>query len=69
MVKAAPASRHTPIMILTALPDLNHKLRGFELGVDDYMVKPFDMHELLARIIAIQRRCSVAVECAKFTRM
>ena len=49
---------YTPVLILTAKDDLNDKLKGFKLGADDYMVKPFNREELLARIDAIIRRTS-----------
>lgn len=47
---------NTPIIMLTALGELENKLRGFEIGADDYIVKPFDVQELIARINAIGRR-------------
>lgn len=45
-----------PIVMLTAKGESIDKLRGFNLGVDDYMVKPFDPNELVARMKAILRR-------------
>ena len=45
-----------PILMLTALADINDRIRGFELGVDDYLSKPFDPRELLLRIASILRR-------------
>jgi DNA-binding response OmpR family regulator len=45
-----------PIMMLTALDSTEDKLRGFDAGADDYLVKPFDFQELLARIRALLRR-------------
>ena len=47
---------HTPIIFLTAKGESLDKLRGFNLGVDDYLVKPFDPNELIARIKAVLRR-------------
>jgi len=47
-----------PILMLTAKDGLNDKLKGFELGADDYVSKPFERAELLARIEAIIRRSS-----------
>jgi DNA-binding response OmpR family regulator len=47
---------HTPIIFLTAKGESIDKLRGFNLGVDDYIVKPFDPNELVARIKAVLRR-------------
>jgi DNA-binding response OmpR family regulator len=46
----------TPIIMLTARDQLQDKLTGFEVGADDYLVKPFDMPELVARIEALVRR-------------
>ena len=46
----------TPIIMLTARDQLDDKLAGFEVGADDYLVKPFDMPELEARIDAVLRR-------------
>ena len=46
----------TPVLILTAKDTLNDKLRGFNTGADDYLVKPFDKEELIARCNAILRR-------------
>lgn len=45
-----------PVIMLTAKGEPIDKLRGFNLGVDDYMVKPFDPQELMARIKAVLRR-------------
>jgi DNA-binding response OmpR family regulator len=50
------ARDQTPIIMLTARDQLNDKLAGFESGADDYLVKPFDMPELVARIEALVRR-------------
>lgn len=46
----------TPVLILTAKDTLNDKLKGFNYGADDYLVKPFEREELLARLEAIIRR-------------
>ena len=46
----------TPVIVLTARGLVTEKLRAFEAGADDYMVKPFEMDELLARIEAVHRR-------------
>lgn len=49
-------TRYIPVIMLTALSQTPDKLRGFELGVDDYVPKPFEPAELLARIEAVLRR-------------
>jgi two-component system, cell cycle response regulator CtrA len=46
----------TPILILSGLPGIEDKVRGFGIGADDYMTKPFHRDELVARIHAIVRR-------------
>ncbi len=48
----------TPVIVLTARGTVPDKLEGFEAGADDYLVKPFAMDELLARIDAVHRRTS-----------
>ncbi len=46
----------TPILILSGLTDADDKIKGFGTGADDYLVKPFDRRELVARVHAIVRR-------------
>lgn len=46
----------TPVLILTAKDSLNDKVKGLQIGADDYLVKPFEREELLARLEAIIRR-------------
>lgn len=50
------SSSELPILFLTAMDELRQRLAGFEAGGDDYLVKPFSMAELLARIRALLRR-------------
>ena len=45
-----------PVIFVTAKSDLNDRLNGLELGADDYIVKPFEMPELLARVRVVLRR-------------
>lgn len=47
---------NTPVLILTAKDGIQDKVKGFRLGADDYLVKPFEREELLARLEAIIRR-------------
>ena len=53
---ARAAGVRTPVIVLTALAAVPNKLEGFEAGADDYLVKPFAIDELLARIEAVHRR-------------
>jgi len=46
----------TPVIMLTAKSESKHKLRGFDLGADDYVTKPFDAEELAARVRAVLQR-------------
>ena len=46
----------TPVLMLTARDELNDKLAGFEHGADDYLVKPFQMAELIARVTSLIKR-------------
>lgn len=47
----------TPIIFLSSRNEAKDKITGLELGADDYIIKPFDMGELIARIRAVARRC------------
>nr|WP_242621402.1 response regulator transcription factor [Pigmentiphaga kullae] len=48
----------TPIILVTARSEMEDKMEGFDSGADDYLVKPFDLRELKARIEALHRRSS-----------
>jgi len=48
----------TPVLILSGLGDLDHKIKGFGLGADDFLTKPIDRRELIAHIQAIVRRAN-----------
>ena len=51
-----------PIIMLTALSSLSDKIEGYDTGADDYLVKPFDFLELLARVKALLRRSGIGDE-------
>ena len=53
-------SRSMPVLILTARDALHDRVQGLDLGADDYMVKPFELPELLARLRALLRRSQAA---------
>lgn len=53
-------NREIPILFMTARDDFTSKQRGFRAGVDDYMVKPIDLDELLLRIEALLRRAGIS---------
>lgn len=49
---------NTPILMLTAKDRLEDKVKGLDIGADDYLVKPFEIDELIARVRALIRRAS-----------
>lgn len=56
VLSALRTAKQIPVLMLTARGQTNDKLRGFDLGADDYLVKPFQFPELLARIRALLKR-------------
>ena len=54
--------KKTPVLLLTARDSVKDRVRGLDLGADDYLVKPFDLAELLARLRALIRRSSGQVD-------
>lgn len=55
-LKADPVHSRVPVLMLTALSSTEDKIRGLEAGADDYLAKPFDLRELLARVRALIRQ-------------
>lgn len=51
-----PAYRHIPVIFLTSVTNLEDKLKAFDLGADDYLIKPFEPEELAARLDLLARR-------------
>ncbi len=58
VLSALRTSKQTPVLMLTARAQVNDKVRGFDLGADDYLVKPFQFPELLARVRALLKRAA-----------
>ncbi|MGZ5493616.1 MAG: response regulator transcription factor [Thermoanaerobaculia bacterium] len=59
-LRRSPATLRLPILMLTARASEQDRVTGLELGADDYLVKPFSVRELLARVAAILRRSKTA---------
>lgn len=64
VLSALRTSKQVPVLMLTARHRVDDKVRGFELGADDYLVKPFQFPELLARVRALLKRQNAAAEPA-----
>lgn len=61
-LRSEKTTKKLPVIILTAKADEYDKVKGFDLGADDYVPKPFGMMELVARIKAVLRRSDTAAE-------
>ncbi|WP_039046775.1 copper/silver response regulator transcription factor [Plesiomonas shigelloides] len=60
------ANKGMPILLLTALGTIEHRVKGLELGADDYLVKPFAFAELLARVRTLLRRGNTVISESRF---
>jgi two-component system OmpR family response regulator len=60
LVRSIRATSDMPLLMLTAKGETAQKMHGFELGVDDYLVKPFEPLELVARVTALLKRYRIA---------
>lgn len=56
VLSALRETKNTPVLMLTAKSAVNHRIEGLNAGADDYLAKPFDIHELRARLRALIRR-------------
>lgn len=63
-IRENPQTKNIPIIMLTALSQLDDKANGFNIGVDDYLVKPFEVEELLMRVRALLKRTHQIPESA-----
>lgn len=55
-IRQNESTKNIPILMLTALSQINEKVKGFDIGVDDYLTKPFEMEELRVRLRALLKR-------------
>lgn len=55
-------NEHIPILLMSAREDKPSKLLGYKLGIDDYVVKPFDLDELILKVTALLRRAKIHAE-------
>jgi two-component system alkaline phosphatase synthesis response regulator PhoP len=62
LLKSHPKTKGIPLLIVTALGEEENRVRGLELGADDYLPKPFSLKELVARIRALLRRTRISAE-------
>lgn len=62
-------NQQTPILMLTALGGLEEKVKGFEYGADDYLLKPFEFQELIARILALLKRSKFSQPFARVLKI
>ncbi len=67
--KAIRAESQTPIIMLTAKSEIDDKINGLKVGADDYITKPFEMQEVLARIEAVLRRSTGVPASSKVRRL
>ena len=58
-IRQSPVTKHVSILMLTASADANYKVLAFSLGVDDYLTKPYNIGELVARVSTLLRRSEV----------
>lgn len=63
-----PMTAHVPILMLTAKAEEGDRVLGLEIGADDYMTKPFNLRELLARVKALLRRSDAVLEPPEVVR-
>ncbi len=67
--RAASATANVPVIMLTALGEINEKVRGMQMGADDYITKPFDPRELRSRVLAHLRRSERDLSASPLTNL
>ncbi len=65
LTRMRAAGNNTPVVMLSALASLDERVRGLRAGSDDYVTKPFELPELLARLDAVRRRAGGAAEITR----
>lgn len=65
ILKEIREESETPVIMLTALGDVNYRLDGFNNGADDYIAKPFEADEVIARVKAVMKRSGVNTNAVK----
>jgi PleD family two-component response regulator len=68
-IKDDPSLSHVAVLILTGQGEMEYKLQGFDAGADDYLAKPFDPRELLARVSALLRQARQHLDRNPTTRL
>ena len=61
MIRKSPTVKHTPVVVISGRVSKDDKLKAFELGADDYVTKPFQIEELIARIEAAMQRPTLSL--------
>ncbi|MCP4653047.1 MAG: response regulator [Candidatus Omnitrophica bacterium] len=69
ILRKDPLFLNTPILMLTGKGEIEDKVKGLEAGVDDYMVKPFEPQELVARVRMLIRRSTINLDANPLTRL
>lgn len=68
-LRSSPATSSIPVVLLTAKALAEDRVRGLDLGADDYITKPFDIEELMARVKAVLRRAQQMRDLSPLTRL
>lgn len=68
-IRELPEGGNIPLLMLTSLDSVDQKIKGFEVGADDYIVKPFEPREFLARVAILIKRSDVAQQAQGATKV